>query len=972
MSDLNSPLSLDTTKDNLSSDSYNEVKNPTETKAIANLENNISLTEHHSFSTLMKDLLTNLKERFSHHKLRYKQKSHYLESLFLSKVSKNSSKTKNEVSKEFQSLLELKKGERGSWIEEIVKRAEGENKDSIWEQIKTLPNITIMEQMVDLALICESNKSSELKEPLSNLLNFSLKLALLMPSKRSSKNIKTVKEAQHVIGQIIFLIEHSPSCLKQINDEDPGSILTLIHEEFSKQMQEVRADLLKYSELHKKTQLQSSETAYYHQLSLKLAERLVTEKGSINIGIIDLLMHAFISLETYPSNYEQAIIRGLKQLRDHPLIRIYLEKICAPNSSEIPSNEVIRASLRLSHNEKISDIHAKKTVIAALLSHPRQKSTDSCFATSFVIKMKDTHPLNCIEDYYALLNRGKLTRKVNGVSKDIPFLKRIEDNLDLEVEFNAKGQLILNGSEGGYIWESPGIQSACRAIGMGEVEKAVMKIVEEEFFSMEELKTKLKVKKLLKRLSAQVISEKEDVKMLSIVYAQACFAFSSEAAQPLSKVWENCIAGMAETAERSMIKSKILESFIYSLEVELNRLEVPVTVEITEFLKKAQEVLKQAIHLRYDPGLENDLLEDRKFSTLGGFVLYNQSFRIDNESYFRQFAKEVIETVHKQLSLELKEDKYKYFSEALLSYIESTGFLKNMLSKYRSKRLSKSYDELKFTPWITNSGNNSRRVMDVYFESENVIKTHSLVTTNTIEFANSLVKLGKEIYQDDKKFLANKRIAGRIHYSHALTGLFNHPLLKQAIKSSTAPQKWIEKNIIQQGLKIAHTKLGSESHQKVIEILKKDICPKFLTKKESKLFYEGLEKVSSGLTIKEYRSGVLELFKKFDFLNKVDITNISHLLDSSLCNSLDSTTKEKFLQSVLYFSDTNWSQNASDIYFCLLVNPGNGLLEIWHSQDNGECFTRINQEEWLINKEWEFFIVPSDHHSNSQIFKIYD
>jgi hypothetical protein len=925
------------------------------------IEDHISASEQGSFTHTLKNFFYNLKEGLSSHKLNYKKKSHYLESLFLSKISTERKEIK--ITKELKKTSELNKGEKGSWAIEMEKH-EDDDSDSIWQKIKSLPHDSIIEQLINLAVICESKNSIEEQIHLTETLEFAIKIAELTPSKRSSKNDKTILEVQYIIGQIIFLAEHSPTSLENIKYQEVKESLETIHEIFLNHLEQMTNDLKKEHVKHEKTQLQCPEMSYWCHLCRKLADVLVTESGMLNIGIIDLLIDSFISLKKTPSSQEKSIIKGLSQIQNNPLVRVYLEKISAPDDSKSPANEVIRAALRLPLHHKITDTHAKKATVGALLSHPRQKSTNSCFATSFIIKMKETHPLHCINDYHHLISKGKLSRNVNGVKKDIPFLKRIEDDLSLKVVLDKECRLILENSKSAYLWESPGIESVCRALGINDPKKAIQYIIDNEFKISEESTVTLKIKKILKHLSEIVLTEYDDASVKNRLYSEACFAFSSETNHPLVKVWENCIAGMAESSEKSLIKSKIFHSCFHSLQMELTRLKTPESTEITYFLKKIQSLLHKSIQLKYDPGLENDTQEELEFLTLGAFVLYKGSFRIDNKNIFCNLIKEVISTAYEELSI--KEDglKYKKFQEVLLSHIETPCFLKNMLKKYRSQQHLKSYDEIKFTPWITNTGNNLKKVLEVYFESSSLIKTHSLKNSSTDEFACSLIELGRDLYKNTANFSLNNRMCGRIHHLHALTAIFNHPLIFKAIKSYKEPKKWINKHIIQPGLKIAHSQIGSQHQKQINTAILDTICPLFLSKKEMGLFYESLEKLDPGLTVIEYRIGIISLFNKSENRSKTNILKISNLLDSTIYNSLNTSLNDPLNQSVLYFADSNWSKKMSDVYFCLLLNPGTGALEIWNSMENGNFFHRLNQEEWLTNKEWEFFSLPNDHHPN--------
>ena len=90
-----------------------------------------------------------------------------------------------------------------------------------------------------------------------------------------------------------------------------------------------------------------------------------------------------------------------------------------PYSNKI-AEQIIGDTLQLHEKTPITDAHARRAALSALICYLRQ-NVGSCFATAPCIVVHDEQPLQFLKDINELLNTGRLKRTWSGVEYSVPF-----------------------------------------------------------------------------------------------------------------------------------------------------------------------------------------------------------------------------------------------------------------------------------------------------------------------------------------------------------------------------------------------------------------------------------------------------------------------------------------------------------------------------------------------------------------------
>jgi hypothetical protein len=853
-----------------------------------------------------------------------------------------------------------------------------------WDEIEKIRSPILMEQLVDIYLLCchKNFESNENQINTQKLVDFAISLARLATTSNQqySRSYALVDDAKHMLGQLLYLINKDPSlAIKAIDVPQFKEALEKIKDEFSVQIQEICQQLYKNYKAHQETLLQDPEVALNTLIPVVVAKALLTDIGTINVGIIDALSDIFLSQEKPPLNYEVNLSYALTILQRSPKLRAEFENIHSPRSHKLMSNDVIRASLGLSPHRSINDLDTRLTALIALLSHLRQGEDRSCFAVSLAIEILSAHLGFCIKDLRQLLEEGKLTRNVKGIQKDIPFVKRISDeNLHKKISFNNQGELIIQGERKAPLWEAPGLQAACQSIGILDSRQAILAAIHElpplEKTENYQIEVKLLIQKICEK-AQQAISNAD----FDHLYAQACFAFSSQTAQPLLKVWENAIANMAEAEEGSMIKSAILESTLDALQFKLGELRIPPSPLLQHFFLYIQKSLYEKIRLQYDPTLLHS--DSDSNAKEGGFVLYHQKQRIDNEKAFRHFILDILLEVNTKMRKpsmsDIQQHELQEVMKILTSYIDSDEFIGYLLARYHpSNKLAVSqlsrghslpYERLQYTPWMTQTGNNSKALLKIYFETDKPISAERFIPSGAEEALTNIIDMCKRMSEHEKTLFLNNPnklkplcIVGK----HRLPFMAGNPSLAKAWQQDCPTKEWIARFVIKPGKEIAETVIDSETKDHFLKHVQENLLPNLTSAERIKSCMKLILQLPEGLTIKEYRTHVLKICQTIPLLAPSALDKLARQIDTALCQSLEPSLKKKLEDSAVHFADTNWCSGIQDIHFCFAVNPGTGELELWEAYANGSHLMALDQQYWLFNQKWEFLtiqeLIPDD------------
>lgn len=170
----------------------------------------------------------------------------------------------------------------------------------------------------------------------------------------------------------------------------------------------------------KLSEVEALTTRQNTQLSIGLAQCLLTPGGTINATLIDSVIEVLNNQEIFNNiHIKNHFTRILNILKDHDISH-RLEKIHTPNQKSLASS-LIRHLLKQKSGEKISARDARVIALSSLIYYFRQSSAGSCFATAPLYQLDSTIDglKQSLEDYIELLMTDRLTRQADVMDSKI-------------------------------------------------------------------------------------------------------------------------------------------------------------------------------------------------------------------------------------------------------------------------------------------------------------------------------------------------------------------------------------------------------------------------------------------------------------------------------------------------------------------------------------------------------------------------
>lgn len=470
-------------------------------------------------------------------------------------------------------------------------------------------------------------------------------------------------------------------------------------------------------------------------------------------------------------------------------------------------------------------------------------------------------------------------------------------------------------------------------------------------------------------LAITISEQSPEKKPLGTLYQKAVFAYESQISNPLLKVWENAIAGMAEGKERGLIKTLILNSTCRTID-EIIQKTYPIKAGMVEsFIHLLENKLISAIQLQYDPVIHKNAIANDQRSIESAFVLYDKStsfnfsewMRIDTPAAFQAFLARKVEEVISDLGEKKNNNLQKLFLKQihriLLESLHSNEFLETLLKHYHPENANiehplQQLSSLQYTPWTTMTGNDSKNVFNVYMETSLNNPTMRFAPNSAKALLARIINIARETGSNNNPTHANILIPARILSLHTFLLMPDHPSLVHALKYKGGDESWIDEHVIDPGKQVSDTFIDMKTRLVLIVYAYQNLLPR------DKIL-EFIKEVSNApelISIKNFRNFVLKSLN--DFVPADDFVKVARArqLDTLLCQNMPEALRKKIETSAVHFADTNWAEGIHDIHFCFAVNPGTGELELWEVYDNGTTLSALDQNKWLLNKEWEIFI----------------
>jgi hypothetical protein len=221
------------------------------------------------------------------------------------------------------------------------------------------------------------------------------------------------------------------------------------------------------------------ESQFATGVGVVAARMLLNGQGAIDLNPVRDLKVA-LEKKGQPPEVLPALVpwygRVLGALESNAELVKTLEGIQAPADQSSPAASIIRSTLGLSVSERVSALHARQAVLAAMLTPLRQGAVGSCFATSVAIRIQQQQLLQMVQDMAKLISSGELvfTRSDGSIKRlllsETAGASALSESIALPSSDRARAA----------IQADPGLRAALHAVGIKaeEIENCIGKAID--------------------------------------------------------------------------------------------------------------------------------------------------------------------------------------------------------------------------------------------------------------------------------------------------------------------------------------------------------------------------------------------------------------------------------------------------------------------------------------------------------------
>lgn len=720
------------------------------------------------------------------------------------------------------------------------------------------------------------------------------------------------------LGQMIYLLETSPKAtLDRANAtyyRFGYSLQSYIKGDFEKIIIGLKSKLDDQAETERRLGITDADAYQTAQLPRIMAKVLITSTGFFNDAIGDILIAKLLSNEE--GSYKEKVRKNLSKYKEDARLVELLKAAKAPESAEMKSNTLIRATLNLSHSKPITDLHAKRAHLASQLASLEQDTMPE--------RLRSFHLDKAAVDLNALLENSCIERTING--NQITFNYTLENDdaaLDQKIRMDNQGKL-LDGK--GDIQYSIALTRAAKAMGIekdeisGAIKASVEKIFEDD--TINATTPRAIIAELAKRFPENEVVEKTDI---------GNFSFSSIACTPLLQAWESSVNSAGSHQSQIRARAKILgcvQSALYNeFKAEHSTLADRVKGTFQDFIT----ILNANIKLKLSDDKSHyeilDIQTAEQFKTL--------LIRTLDTAILKGATEAVSElAVNGMMTLVSKLDLF----------IKSNTFLELALSHFHAgnkDNVGDNLDALEHLPWKAPYGNNHFEFLDAHFKNE-AEKLEEITPGSAAKLWEQLIEFTRKAEQSQNEMVEV------ISTQHTSSLLANHP--------SFASRNVTEKNAEEC---LAAYQAEFDVNQEVVTFSDEQrkqitgyVASRIVDPNLVIIFSEGVTRIRKDLSTSAFRKAIYELGVNYaPELNEESKAAEGRELDRFIFKSVLSEEQKAALKPV-HFADTHLIVDGQNVHLCFYQDPFAKAVKLGLVLADSRGLLPLNQDKWVENKPW--------------------
>lgn len=756
-----------------------------------------------------------------------------------------------------------------------------------------------------------------------------------------------ISKAWERVGNIVYCAENVPQELDVvIASSEFEDVLLFAEKKVACDLQKIWGVLNINSKVADTHALQGVGRVFLNELPKEIAKILVTSQGQLNLGMIRPIKERFFPKNKILSDTEQGILFILNRINSS--WQKLFDKIEVPKSPNIASNAMIRADLGLFSGEEITKIHCQQEVLGAVLSQLCNQQVGDCFTRAWALKRHNEYLLESIEDYTSLIRNGYLTRILGEKTEYFFFENTLaNDSICSTITLKQNGPVIE--FSGPPFWKCPNLISACRLMGILDLEKR-----KDDFLNQAQmLKGEGKSVTWNDLINFCAESAADSEKDVNAMLALGRYGFNL-CNNRLLKAWETCLAVTVDSYSASSVRESINKTVMNMFNDVFEKRAAKVShydrTLIEEMKFNFQNALNRSFHVVYDESIPLPYCFTDGSFAVGGFKLFQKEFRdltnkgirVATPEQFQTFVLGVITTLSTQ-----KKEVIVITSvvDALQRCVLKSDFMKNVIYSYEIENADHedpigNYEYIDQTPMTSLSDDYCPEFMTIDAVNQFNPNIKAILSKNPGELLRWMLHLAK--WRDTTKFYLEEEV------------IFPDLLIEGAefqnfLQSKMPVEEWIKKMVIDPGIAVSRAKIDLFFETRYQTMVKAWLKEQLISKTprgigDVEKFFTKLN--AKAMTVQQFAQrsyhGLLNIFH-----HDADLVRaLSLVLDGFFLKSLSEKNPHSIQKSSVCFAKEDSHLELNAVFLCYFFNPRTEQIDLGSIALDKTNLKPMDQQEW--------------------------